>query len=96
MSKDFFSTFRKDLSIEKENFEIRKIINLYVDDAKRKGIDLSKYNTFQSANDVNTITVLLSNLSEQNPIGHCPKTPEIVDINNKIEVSSKEKFAFVA
>ena len=55
MSKDFFSTFRKDLSFEKENFEIQKIINLYVDDAKRKGIDLSKYNTFQSANDVNTI-----------------------------------------
>tara|TARA_B100001989_G_scaffold205017_1_gene153587 strand:+ start:936 stop:2237 length:1302 start_codon:yes stop_codon:yes gene_type:complete len=55
MSKDFFSIFRKDLSFQKENFEIQKIINSYVNDAKRKGIDLSKYNTFQSANDVNAI-----------------------------------------
>ena len=47
------------MTFEKENFEIQKIINHYVDDAKRKGIDLSKYNTFQSANDVNTIINVL-------------------------------------
>ena len=55
MSKDFFSIFRKDLTFQKENLEIQKIINSYVNDAKRKGIDLSKYNTFQSAKDVNAI-----------------------------------------
>ncbi len=55
MSKDFFSIFRKDLTFQKENLEIQKIINSYVNDTKRKGIDLSKYNTFQSAKDVNAI-----------------------------------------
>jgi pimeloyl-ACP methyl ester carboxylesterase len=55
INNEFFSIFRKNLNFTKEKIEVKKLLSTYVDDANNNGIDLSLYNTFQSAVDLDLI-----------------------------------------
>ena len=55
INNEFSSIFRKNLNFTEEKIEVKKLLSTYVDDANNNGIDLSLYNTFQSAVDLDLI-----------------------------------------
>ena len=55
INNEFFSIFRKDLNFDKEKIEVKKLLKNYVAESNQFGVDLSLYNTFQSASDLNLI-----------------------------------------
>jgi len=68
INKEFFSIFRKNLNFSMEKIEVKKLLSRYVDDANDSGIDLSLYNTFQSAVDLDLIMQNL-NINKYNLYG---------------------------
>ena len=55
LNKKFSSIFRKNLSFDEEKSEVEKLIKTYASNSTQSGVDLSLYNTFQSASDLNLI-----------------------------------------
>ncbi len=59
LNNDFFSIFSMNLDFDQEKIKVEKLLNNYVDNSNKLGINLTLYNTFQSASDLNLI---MSNL----------------------------------
>ena len=59
LNNDFFSIFSMNLDFDQEKIKVEKLLNNYVDNSNKLGINLTLYNTYQSASDLNLI---MSNL----------------------------------
>lgn len=55
INNEFSSLFRKNLRFDQERVEVKKLMKSYASHANQLGVDLSLYNSFQSAHDLNLI-----------------------------------------